>query len=207
MKIEKIRIGDDITVAFCEIPGMVDFSESSCYGLRALTANVRSENRRREIFTVNVLVKELFGEEAMLRHKESGAPYLAYADKSKDAPFISISHCRGLVAIAYGTKTVGVDVEVIGERVMNVRRRVQSEEELAQTGKSEELNTIVWTAKEALYKLIPEEGVDFSRDLHVDISNVDSRKHENAFEATAYGRTYNLVSRLLEDDKILTIAF
>ena len=68
------------------------------------------------------------------------------------------------------------------------------------------LNTIDWTAKEALFKAIPEEGVDFARDLAIDISTVKTNSLVNEFTATAFGRQYKLVSKLL-DDRVLTVAF
>ena len=204
MKIETIDIDGLYKVSFCEIPGMVDYSDSACLGLRYLTANVRSENRRREVFTSNLLIRELFGDACRLNHKQSGAPFLENC-KGR-TPEISMSHCRDLVAIAYGKSPVGVDVETIAERVMHVRERVQSDEEQRFTGHSLVANSIAWTAKEALFKVIPEEGVDFAADLQVDLSKVSPQSPVNEYTAVAFGRTYRLVSKVL-DDRILTIAY
>lgn len=205
MKLRKIKINDNIEVAIAEIPDMLDFSDSACFGLRHLASNVRSDNRRSEIITTNLMIKELFGNGCTLRHHNSGAPYLA-SDDGKDLPQISISHCRGMVAIAYSKDAVGVDVEQIEERVMRIRERVQNADELRHTGNSVVLNTILWTAKEALFKLIPEEGVDFAKDLHIHLDNVYADTPENCYTSTAYKRSYNMVS-LLVDENVLTIVF
>ena len=111
-----------------------------------------------------------------------------------------------MAAIAYANEPVGIDVEEMAERIMRVRERVQSAEEQRYTGNSIVLNTIDWTAKEALFKAIPEEGVDFARDLAIDISTVKTNSLVNEFTATAFGRRYKLVSQLL-DDRVLTVAF
>ncbi len=205
MEIKKIKINGDIEVALTEIPDMLDFSDSACFGLRHLASNVRSDNRRSEIITTNLMVKELFGSGCTLHHHNSGAPYLV-SEEGKDVPRISISHCRGMVAVAYSDKAVGVDVEQIEERVMRIRNRVQNADEMQHTGDSIVLNTVLWTAKEALFKLIPEEGVDFAKDLQIHLENVDADALENRYLATAYGRSYNMIS-LLVDENILTIAF
>ncbi len=205
MNIQKIKINDNIDVAITEIPDMLDFSDSGCFGLRHLATNVRSDNRRSEIITTNLMVKELFGKNCSLRHHQSGAPYLETGNAT-DTPQISISHCRGMVAIAYSDKAVGVDVEQIEERAARIRERVQNADELQHTGNSLVLNTILWTAKEALFKLIPENGVDFTKDLHICLNGVTANNAENHYKATAYGREYNLIS-LLVNDNVLTIAF
>lgn len=205
MEIKKIKINGDIEVALTEIPDMLDFSDSACFGLRHLASNVRSDNRRSEIITTNLMVKELFGNGCNLHHHNSGAPYLV-SEEGKYVPKISISHCRGMVAVAYSDKAVGVDVEQIEERVMRIRNRVQNADEMQHTGDSIVLNTVLWTAKEALFKLIPEEGVDFAKDLQIHLENVDADALENRYLATAYGRSYNMIS-LLVDENILTIAF
>ena len=187
MEIKKIKINGDIEVALTEIPDMLDFSDSACFGLRHLASNVRSDNRRSEIITTNLMVKELFGNGCTLHHHNSGAPYLVSEE-------------------AYSDKAVGVDVEQIEERVMRIRNRVQNADEMQHTGDSIVLNTVLWTAKEALFKLIPEEGVDFAKDLQIHLENVDADALENRYLATAYGRSYNMIS-LLFDENILTIAF
>ncbi len=204
MRIETININEKITVSFGEIPGMVDYSESSCLGLRYLTTNVRSDNRRKEVFATNVLIHELFGDNCYLKHKANGVPYLE--SENRAVPQISLSHCRDLVAVAYSQDSVGVDVEEISDRAMRVRERVQSLEEQRYTGHSLVVNTIVWTAKEAMFKVVPEEGVDFAKDLVLDLKDVSPKNQINEFSAVAYGRKYKVISRLL-DDRVLTVAF
>lgn len=203
MKINTFDIDNRINVAYCEIPDLMEHSNSGCIGMRYLTANVRSDSRRREIFTTNLLIRDIFGDGSRLNHYPNGAPYL---ENVTPAPIISLSHCRDMVAIAYANEPVGIDVEEMAERIMRVRERVQDADEQRYTGNSIVLNTIDWTAKEALFKAIEEEGVDFARDLAIDLSTVKANTNVNEFSATAFGRRYKLVSRLL-DDRVLTVAF
>ncbi len=206
MHIEKVDIADGIQVALCEIPGMIDYSDSACCGFRYLMSNVRSDNRRREIFVVNLLVKELFGDSCELKHRKSGAPYLERGEARAEVPEISISHCHGMVALAFGSRRMGVDIEVMDERVMRVRERIQSDAELSDTGKSIVANTIAWTSKEALYKLLDRAGLRFREDIICDFGALDVKAAKNCFCGRVLGEEYSMVS-LTIDDMVLTTAF
>ena len=92
MKINTFDIDKRINVAYCEIPDMMEHSNLGCIGMRYLTANVRSDNRRREIFTTNLLIRDIFGDASRLNHYPNGAPYLE--NVTPPAPVISLSHCR-----------------------------------------------------------------------------------------------------------------
>ena len=205
MKIETINVDPDIRISYTEIPGIVDLADASVHvGAGEVVDSIRSESRKHEIIITTLLVRELFGCNCELKHRPSGAPYLERGAEA--VPEISISHCAGLVAIADSKKPVGVDVEIVGERVMRVRDRVFSDEELRYMGSSPVAATIAWTAKEALYKLVPEDGLDFRGDIILDLRQVDVRQGHNRFSAQVFGRSYRLESFLLED-KVLTVAY
>ncbi len=205
MKIRTRVVSEGVSVSLCEIASPIEISDAVVYhGLHHQVENVRSENRRHEIITEGVMVKELFGENVSLAHRESGAPYLV--EKGEEVGTnISISHCEGLVAVAHcRDRKVGVDVEVVSDRVMRVCDRVLSADEIRFAGSSVVLNTLAWTAKEALFKLIPETGVDFRADLHLDLSSLDGTENEKTYEATAYGRSYRMLS-WFENGRCVTV--
>ena len=89
-------------------------------------------------------------------HYPDGAPYLpAYPKLS-----ISISHCIGCVAVLITPKeqAPGVDVEQYREQLCRVESRYINTEEWQRllsysTYTEEELRTLLWTAKEASYKI------------------------------------------------------
>ena len=101
MKIKTRVVSEGVSVSLCEIASPIEISDAVIYhGLHHQAENVRSENRRHEIITEGVMVKELFGENVSLAHRESGAPYLV--EKGEElGTNISISHCEGLVAVAH----------------------------------------------------------------------------------------------------------
>ena len=109
--------------------------------------------------SVRVLLKALCGEEKEIAYYSSGRPYLK--DGSR---YISISHTRGYVAVAlHSSCEVGMDIEQYGTRVRKVASRfIRSDEEPAMMEGDEVYALLLhWSAKEALFKLMGVEEVDF----------------------------------------------
>ena len=124
-----------------------------------------SEKRRHGWASVRVLLKTLCGEEKEIAYYPSGKPYLK--DGSR---YISISHTRGYVAVAlHPSREVGVDIEQYGTRVRKVASRFIRPDETPSMEGGDEIYALLlhWSAKEALFKLMGEEGVDFIRHLRI----------------------------------------
>lgn len=110
-------------------------------------------------------------------HFRNGAPFL-HGENTR----ISMTHCRGLLAVATLPPTPEVDLAVFSERaclgidaeradrrqVIDVREKFLSADELAMIPADDvEANVIAWTVKEAVYKALLYEGLDFRRDIHI----------------------------------------
>ena len=131
--------------------------------------------------SVRVLLKALCGEEKEIAYYSSGRPYLK--DGSR---YISISHTRGYVAVAlHSSCEVGVDIEQYGTRVRKVASRfIRSDEEPAMMEGDDVYALLLhWSAKEALFKLMGVEEVDFIRHLRI---FPFSLSEEGEFEAREY---------------------
>lgn len=119
--------------------------------------------RRLEWLSVRALLKELCGEEKQVAYLPSGKPYLA--DQSYQ---ISISHTKGYVAVILNpSKKVGIDIEQYGDRILKLRSKFLSEKEIAAIYSDKEVLHLLlhWSAKETMFKLLGEEGVDFKEHL------------------------------------------
>lgn len=135
----------------------------------------KSEQARRERLSVLALVQTLFEEPVHIGHHENGAPYI-----ENDSTRISITHTNRFSAvIIHPSEEVGIDIESIKRDFTAVEKRALSEEERDDLmdkdeddpEKMEERNTqlaIYWCAKEALYKRMGRNNVDFSEDMEVD---------------------------------------
>ena len=149
--------------------------EESVDELRALLSNfsfyeegyarISSDKRKLEWLAVRVLLKELCGEEKEIAYHPSGKPYLADGDA-----FISISHTQGYVAVAYSKcHEVAVDIEQYGTRVKRVAHKFIREDEQVSIQTENEIYAMLlhWSAKETMFKLMDESGVDFREHLHI----------------------------------------
>lgn len=126
---------------------------------------LRTEHRKQEWLAARVLLKELTGEERPIAYRADGAPY--WPDTSL---YLSISHTRGYAAVAVQeTPAAGIDIEYYSDRVLKIRHRFLSPAENAAIDPSYETEHLLvhWCAKEALFKMIGRQGVDFIAHLHI----------------------------------------
>lgn len=124
---------------------------------------MKSASRRQEMLASRVLLTSLLGEEKEICYYPSGKPFLA--DKSYQ---ISISHTKGYVAIMLDKEqTMGLDIERRTDKIFRVRDRVVSSSEFIDEENQQIHLLLHWSAKEAMFKYLNAEGVDFRRNLHV----------------------------------------
>lgn len=90
-------------------------------------------------------------------------------DKPKDKENVfsfSISHCPKYAAIMISSKgSIGIDVEPIRDKVDKIKQKFLYPEEY-ETSNCEKL-MVYWSAKESLYKLFGEKGLDFKTDMSI----------------------------------------
>lgn len=126
---------------------------------------MRTEKRQQEWLASRTALKEILGQEALIHYRENGAPFLE--DKTSA---LSISHTKGYAAVLLSEQAVaGIDIEYRSDRVLKIRSRFMSTEEEAGIDKFHEVEHLLihWCAKEALFKMMGQEDVDFVRHLHV----------------------------------------
>lgn len=149
----------------------------------------RNEQRRREWLASRVLLRELMGAGRHILYRSSGRPHL-----EGDGRCVSISHTRGFVALRLSTLPVAIDVEYRSGRARRLFERFAAPGEAGLLeGRDEETTAmIIWSAKEALFKLFDLPGVDFQRHLLVERLEGDGRRgtvmarvRQGRFEAPA----------------------
>jgi 4'-phosphopantetheinyl transferase len=116
---------------------------------------------------------------APLRNDETGRPYLA---GPKPQPAVSLSHSGAWVAalLAAPGTALGIDVEAVRDKAQRIARKFLNAEELAfltmnklehivGITSEEELYSLLWSAKETLYKLASQRGIIFRDNLLLDL--------------------------------------
>ena len=125
-----------------------------------------STKRRLEYLASRCALNELTGNEQHICYHENGAPYLA--DNSLN---ISISHTGHYALVAtHPTDKVCIDSERIGNKVGRVRHKFLSKAELETIDtRSEKIHlTSLWAAKEAMYKGMGVETVEFTEQISIE---------------------------------------
>lgn len=124
-----------------------------------------SIKRKCEYLASRCMLKEHYGELTNIGYYPSGRPFI---EGHQDT--ISISHTGEWVTVLlHPTKRCGIDIERLTDKLVRVKSKYLSPEEMAfidfQCEKPQ--LAIMWAAKEALYKLIDIQGLDPLKNLHI----------------------------------------
>ncbi len=128
----------------------------------ALSQNL--ENKR-EIETQGklFLLKKLINNSCEIEYDEKGKPHLI-----NDSRHISLTHSHDKLAIIVNeNESTGIDIELVRDKILNIRHKFMSESELADTKDDIEKLMLYWAAKETLYKIYGLKEVDFIKNLFV----------------------------------------
>ncbi len=135
---------------------------------RERVEGMKSDIHRRGFMSVRHLLAAEGYTDHDLFYDEEGKPHL------KDGKFISITHSFIFSAIILGESEVGIDIERQREKILLIAHKFTPIEEyrtLANTDALIRKLTIVWGAKEAVYKLYAQRRVSFLQ--HININDFD----------------------------------
>lgn len=127
---------------------------------------IKSESRRKEKLAVRALLNYIFKEKVYLGHHDNGKPFL-----QNSLVEISIAHTdKFAVIITHPEEVVGIDIENVNRDFSAVEKKALSEDEredLSEKNHNFHL-AIYWCAKEAIYKRMSQNGVDFAEQIELD---------------------------------------
>lgn len=123
--------------------------------------NTFKHEKRKQEFVATRLLKHHYFPLEQIQYDEFGAPYF------NSDTFISISHCKGVSAIAMNpTHRIGLDLEWIASKAMILSSKFLNTNEQGFLDTTDEVAmTRAWSAKESLYKLAKMSGVIFKEHL------------------------------------------
>jgi phosphopantetheinyl transferase len=107
----------------------------------------------------------------LIQIADTNKPFL-----ENEAYHFSISHCGGYAAVIVSTEErVGIDLEIVSQKAEKVRSKFLSENEWTAAieqwdisrDQPQELSTLLWSCKEAVFKWYGAGGVDFKKHIHV----------------------------------------
>lgn len=126
---------------------------------------LKTNKRKLEFLSARIALNELAACEVVITYTPEGKPYCVDNNLK-----ISISHSGSwVVVIAHPTSEVGIDIEIPTDRFLKLYHRFLNKAEQATLFDANDLRKVqlAWSAKEALYKLIGSEAVNFDKQLEV----------------------------------------
>lgn len=122
------------------------------------------EKRKTEWLATRVLLKELIGNSFTIAYTDAGKPLLDHPVYKH----ISITHSREFVAVfIHQNKEIGIDIESQNRNYAPILKRYLSESELSHTKDNTSVPCLYWCAKEALFKMVEEQGIDFKKQFEI----------------------------------------
>lgn len=162
-----------ITESFQELNSQVVLEPSNIIRLNEM----KSEVHQRAFLSVRKLLQEIKHTDANLYYDQFGKPHL----KSKKCPTefteVSITHSHQFSAIIISNKKVGIDIELQREKIINIANKFSNEI----LNKNNNLNyikklTVIWGAKEAIFKIKNEKGISFKDHIQVQPFKIEDNK-------------------------------
>ncbi|MBY0481184.1 MAG: 4'-phosphopantetheinyl transferase superfamily protein [Chitinophagaceae bacterium] len=149
----------------------IEESEDFFSGILPLQKNITHPHKRLQHFAGRYLLPLLFPDFPLsqIEIADTRKPFLP-----EEQYHFSISHCGDFAAaLVSSDKRVGIDIEIITERVHKIKHKYLHPEELLFVNqyppeKQTELLTLLWSAKEAMFKWWGRTDVDFSESLRID---------------------------------------
>ena len=127
--------------------------------------SMKSEIHRRGFMSIRHLLAEAGYTDFDLYYDEEGKPHL------KDANHISITHSFEFSGIIVSAKPIGIDIEKQRDKILKIAPKFTPLEEYHTLANEEAIVrklTIVWGAKEGIYKLVGIPGLLFLHHIYVE---------------------------------------
>ncbi|MUP45338.1 4'-phosphopantetheinyl transferase superfamily protein [Gramella sp. BOM4] len=140
---------------------------------RKRVEGMKSEIHQRGFMSIRHLLAEAGYTDHDLYYDDHGKPHL------KDDKHISITHSFNFTAIIVSDREVGIDIEKQRNKILTIANKFTPLEEYHTLANEEALIrklTIVWGAKESVYKLIAQPGVGFLQHINVTDFDFDDAK-------------------------------
>jgi 4'-phosphopantetheinyl transferase len=151
----------EITESYQEFFDAVVLNESNAIRLNGM----KSEMHQRAFLSVRKLFQEAGYTDFDLYYDEFGKPHL------HDGKHISITHSHQFSAIILSDEVVGIDIELQREKIIRIADKFADTEFsfLKPEEKTDYIRklTVIWGAKEAIFKIRNEKGISFKDHIKV----------------------------------------
>jgi 4'-phosphopantetheinyl transferase len=162
----------EITESYEELLSKVVLKEKTQQRL----SGMKSQMHQRAFLSVRMLIQEMGFTDNDLHYDEFGKPYFDCHH------YISITHSHHFAAIIISHETVGIDMELQREKILRIADKfVDCENKyLSPENKDDYVRelTIIWGAKEAIFKIRNEKGISFKDHIKVGAFSLNENQTE-----------------------------
>lgn len=151
--------------------------------------SMKSELHKRGFMSVRHLLAEAGYTDHDLYYDDLGKPHL------RDNKHISITHSYTFSAIIVSDQPVGIDIEMQRDKILRIAHKFTTFEDYKTLANDDAVIrklTIVWGAKESLYKLFAQEGLSFLNHIYIDDFSFDTTKTTGAINFEGPSSQYQL---------------
>ena len=184
----------EITESFDELRSKVVLKEKTQKRLDGM----KSEMHQRAFLSVRMLIQEMGFTDRDLHYDEFGKPYFDCDN------YISITHSYHFAAIIISDETVGIDMELQREKIQRIADKFTDYEcnYLNPEFQEEYIKklTVIWGAKEAIFKIRNEKGISFKDHILVEDFSLDKPKTQASLHFDDLVKDFNVHYKEIQSD-------
>jgi len=156
--------------------------------------NMKSEVHQKGFLSVRFLLKELGYNDADLFYTNDGKPHL------KDGKRISITHSFAFSAVIISDQVVGIDIEKNRDKIVKIAPKfIESELNFIDKSNLVEHLTIIWGAKESLFKIHPDGGLLFKKHLTIEPFTLQDKRTRGWIKKNDFYEVYTIYFKKIEN--------
>ena len=156
--------------------------------------SMKSKIHQRGFLSIRHLLKEAGYSDFDLYYTPNGKPHL------HDGKHISITHSFTFSAIIISDKEVGIDMEKNREKIKIIQHKFVNFERgfIHEDDDYIQQLTVIWGAKESLYKIYPYGGLTFKNDIDINSFQIADKKTTGFIKAEDWDKKYNIEFRQID---------
>jgi len=159
---------------------------------------MKSQMHQRAFLSVRMLIQEMGFTDKDLHYDEFGKPYFNCHN------YISITHSHHFAAIIISHETVGIDMELQREKILRIADKfVDTEFDYLNPNVLEEYIkklTVIWGAKEAIFKIRNEKGISFKDHIRVGDFSLDEKQTQASLHFDDLIKDFNVYYEEIKSD-------
>jgi 4'-phosphopantetheinyl transferase len=181
-----------VTESYAELLEQVVLNGSN----RIRLDGMKSEMHQRAFLSVRKLLQETGHTDLDLYYDEFGKPHL------QGEKHISITHSHNFSAIIISDETVGIDIELQRDKIIRIADKFcDSEFQFLDVDSDEYIRilTVIWGAKEAIFKIRNEKGISFKDHISVEEFRVNVKQTDAKLQFNNLVKHFNIHFEEIED--------